>query len=135
MNERQFGRIWVKLPVEYSAGSSNCRIGYSSNLSPCGAMLNIHERLGVNQRIDLAIFASLGARIETIKLQSQIVWVDDAAQEGRFLFGAQFVDPTATEIEKLARVFEECSIGGPTRDVPTPGGGNNVSEYQNYPRA
>ena len=110
MNERQYQRISLKLPVEYSAGSSKSRgTGYVSNLSPGGVMLSIRERLNVHQQVELAIFASMGTNMEAIKVHSKIVWADDTAQEGMFIFGAKFVDQAVAEKAKLTRVFEELS--------------------------
>ena len=110
MNERQYSRISLKFPVEYSAGNSKSSgTGYASNLSPGGVLLSVRERLNVHQQIELAIFASMGPKMETIKVHSKIVWADDSAHEGMYLFGAKFVDSSASEKAKLTRVFEELS--------------------------
>jgi hypothetical protein len=113
MDARRYARTWLTLPVEYSTNSSRHQIGHTSNLSLGGAMLTLHERLDVGQSFDVAIFVSLGTKVETIALDFTGVWMDGAAQEGAFSYGARFVGPSETDRETLTRVFDELNADQP----------------------
>ena len=105
---RKHTRALLHLPVEYYATSPKApRLGHTSDLSPDGVLLNIPERLDVGQLIKLAIFVSMGKTLETIEVNSQVVWVASAEKEGGFRSGLKFTDLSANDRNKLKKFFEE----------------------------
>jgi hypothetical protein len=129
MNERQYTRIWLNLPVEYSFGiSRSCGTGFVSNLGPGGVRLSSHDKLNLHQHVDLEIFVSLGTNMEAIKFHTKVVWADGAAQKGMFLSGTKFIDPSDADRDKLARVIDEFSAGNPPAALSARG---RVNESRN----
>jgi c-di-GMP-binding flagellar brake protein YcgR len=70
-------------------------------------MLNIPERLKIGQPIKLAIFFALGAKLEAVKVNSQVVWVDEALSNGGFRSGVKFLNLSAADKNKLQKFFEK----------------------------
>lgn len=104
---RNHPRALLNLPVEYYATNPQMpRLGHTSDLSPGGVMLNIPERLDVGQLIKLAIFVYLDKTVETIEVNSQVVWVAGAGKEGGFRSGVKFTDLSANDRHKLEKFFE-----------------------------
>ncbi|HYB21613.1 MAG TPA: PilZ domain-containing protein [Thermodesulfobacteriota bacterium] len=103
---RQHPRVSLNLPIEYYASNHTPHPGRTCNLSPGGVMLNISERLGSGQQIKLAIFFCLGARIEAVKVNSQVVWVDGDHYNGGFRAGVKFIDLSPKDKNKLQKFFE-----------------------------
>ncbi len=105
---RKHPRALLNLPVEYYATNPQMpRLGHTSDLSPGGVMLNIPERLDVGQLIKLAIFVYLDKTVETIQVNSQVVWVGGAEKEGGFRSGVKFTDLSANDRQKLEKFFEQ----------------------------
>jgi c-di-GMP-binding flagellar brake protein YcgR len=104
---RKHPRASLNLPVEYYATNpQNPRLGHTFDLSPGGVMLNIPEKLDVGQLIKLAIFVYLDKTVETIQVNSQVVWVAGAEKEGEFRSGVKFTDLSANDRHKLEKFFE-----------------------------
>jgi c-di-GMP-binding flagellar brake protein YcgR len=104
---RKHPRAALNLPVEYYATNpQNPRLGHTSDLSPGGVMLNIPEKLDVGQLIKLAIFVYLDKTVETIQVNSQVVWVAGAEKEGGFRSGVKFTDLSSNDRHKLEKFFE-----------------------------
>jgi len=103
---RQHPRVFLNLPIEYYASNQTPHPGRTCNLSPGGVMLNISERLGSGQQIKLAIFFCMGARVEAVKVNSQVVWIDGDHHNGGFRAGVKFIDLSPKDQNKLQRFFE-----------------------------
>jgi c-di-GMP-binding flagellar brake protein YcgR len=105
---RKHPRALLHLPVEYYATNPQTpRLGHTSDLSPDGVLLNIPEKLDVGQSIELAIFVYVGKTVETIKVNSQVVWVAGREKDGSFRSGVKFTDLSANDRNKLEKFFEE----------------------------
>jgi c-di-GMP-binding flagellar brake protein YcgR len=105
---RPHPRALLYLPVEYRGNSpKSLRFGHTSDLSRDGVRLNLSERLSIGQRINLSIFVSLGKAVEAIKVNSQVVWVLDAGEDGGFRSGVKFIDLSASDRKKLEKFFEK----------------------------
>jgi len=70
-------------------------------------MLNIPERLDVGQLIKLAIFVYLDKTVETIMVNSEVVWVAGREKDGSFRLGMKFTDLSSNDRLKLEKFFEE----------------------------
>lgn len=104
---RKHPRAPLNLPVEYYATNPKTpRLGHTSDLSPDGVMLNIPERLDVGQLIKLAIFVYLDKTVETIMVNSQVVWVAGTEKEGGFRSGMKFTDLSANDRNILEKFFD-----------------------------
>jgi len=104
---RKHPRAPLNLPVEYYATNPKTpRLGHTSDLSPDGVMLNIPERLDVGQLIKLAIFVYLDKAVETIMVNSQVVWVAGTEKEGGFRSGMKFTDLSANDRNILEKFFD-----------------------------
>jgi c-di-GMP-binding flagellar brake protein YcgR len=104
---RKHPRAPLNLPVEYYASSpKKPRLGHTSDLSPDGVLLNIPEKLDVGQSIKLEIFVYLDKTVETIKVNSQVVWVAGREKDGSFRSGVKFTDLSANDRHKLEKFFE-----------------------------
>ena len=105
---RKHPRALLNLPVEYYATNPKApRLGHTSDLSPDGVLLNIPEKLDIGQSIKLAIFVSLDKTVETIQVNSQVVWVAGPEQEGIFRLGMKFTDLSPNDRHKLEKFFEQ----------------------------
>ena len=100
-------RVLLNLPIEYLVNNKVPRVGYTFNVSPGGVMVNVPEKLGKGQLINLAIFFSLGSTLEAIKVSSQVVWVDDTKKDGSYRSGIKFIDLSAKDKSKLQKFFEK----------------------------
>ncbi len=69
-------------------------------------MLNIPERLSCGQQVKLAIFFCLGPRIEAVKANSQVVWIDGTKSDRGFRSGMKFIDLSPKDKGKLHKFFE-----------------------------
>jgi len=107
-NGRKHPRASLNLPVEYYASNpKKPRLGHTSDLSPDGVLLNIPEKLDIGQPIKLAIFVYLDKAVETIKVNSQVVWVAGREKDGSFRSGVKFIDLSSSDRHKLEKFFEE----------------------------
>jgi c-di-GMP-binding flagellar brake protein YcgR len=107
-NDRKHPRALLNLPVEYYATNPKApRLGHTSDLSPDGVLLNIPEKLDIGQSIKLAIFVYLDKTVETIEVNSQVVWVAGREKDGSFRSGVKFTDLSANDRHKLEKFFEE----------------------------
>ncbi len=104
---RQHPRVVLELPVEYHTHNQVPRPGHTYNLSRGGVMLNLPEKLPVGQGIQLAIFFSLGAQMETIQADSRVVWVSPGEKEGSYRSGAIFTHLSQSDEGKLHRFFDK----------------------------
>ncbi len=104
---RQSPRVFLNLPIEYYANNHPPRSGHTYNLSPNGVMLNIPERLEIGQPIKLVIFFAVGAKLEAVKVNSQVVWVDEAFSNGGYRSGVKFLNLSAADKNKLQKFFEK----------------------------
>jgi c-di-GMP-binding flagellar brake protein YcgR len=105
---RKHPRTTLNLPVEYYATNPKTpRVGHTSDLSPDGVLLNIPEKLDIGQSIKLAIFVYLDKTVETIKVNSQVVWVAGREKDGSFLSGVKFIDLSSNDRHKLEKFFED----------------------------
>jgi c-di-GMP-binding flagellar brake protein YcgR len=105
---RKHPRALLNLPVEYYATNPTApRLGHTSDLSPGGVLLNIPEKLAIGQSINLAIFVSLDKTLETIKVNSQVVWVAGVEPDGSFRSGMKFTDLSANDRHKLEKFIEK----------------------------
>ncbi len=106
-DQRKEPRVQLNLPIDYNAEkSSTIRPGYTTNVSPGGVQLNVAERFDIGQKLDLRIFFAFGPQLETIKVNSRVVWVDPEEKEGGFRSGLKFLDLSATDKKRLGRLFE-----------------------------
>ena len=104
---RKEPRALLNLPIDYNAEkSSSFRPGYTTNVSPGGVQLNVAERFDIGQRINLRIFFAFGPELETIKVNSRVVWVDRVEKEGSYRSGVKFLDLSSTDKKRLGRLFE-----------------------------
>ena len=106
-DERKEPRVLLNLPIDYNAEkSSTFRPGYTTNLSPAGGLLNVAERFDIGQKINLRIFFVFGPELETIKVNSRVVWVDRVEKEGNYRSGVEFLDISPTDKKRMERLFE-----------------------------
>jgi hypothetical protein len=105
--ERRHPRVILNLPIEYSSGRTHRpRAGHTFNLSPDGVMVNLPERLDIGQQIGLSIFFSFGQRVEWVRVNSQVIWVDSIQQAGSYRSGIKFIDLSSHDRSKLEKFFE-----------------------------
>lgn len=103
---RKYPRSLLTLPIEYYANNPEIpRLGHTYNLSSGGVMLNLPEQLRIGQLISLAIFFSFGPSLDTIKVNSQVVWVDENQRDGNYRYGVKFVDLTTMDRSKLEKIL------------------------------
>ncbi len=105
LGSRQYSRVILNLPIEYYTNGHLLRYGHTYNLSPGGGMLNIPERLKIGQAMKLAIFFAPDAKLEAVKVNSQLVWVHDTHNNGGYRSGVKFLDLSAADRNKLQKFF------------------------------
>lgn len=104
---RKHPRVILNLPIEYFSGPTRRpRPGHTFNLSPDGVMVNLPERLDIGQQIGLSIFFSFGQRVEWVRVNSQVIWVDSEQQGGSYRSGIKFIDLSSQDLSRLEKFFE-----------------------------
>ena len=104
---RKHPRVILNLPIEYSsAHAHNPRPGHTCNLSPDGVMVNLPERLDIGQQIGLSIFFSFGQKVDWVRVNSQVIWVDPEQQGGSYRSGCKFIDLSSHDRSKLEKFFK-----------------------------
>ncbi|HSR10503.1 MAG TPA: PilZ domain-containing protein [Thermodesulfobacteriota bacterium] len=103
---RQHPRVFLELPIQYRFSGRAARNGQTYNVSQGGVMVDIREKLEIGQGIELAIFFSLGPKVDTIKTDSRVVWVSDGDKKGTFRSGVKFTDVSAADKTKINKIVE-----------------------------
>ncbi len=104
---RKHPRVILNLPIEYSSGHTRkSRPGHTCNLSPDGVMVNLPERLDIGQQIGLSIFFSFGKKVDWVRVNSQVIWVNPEQQGGSYRSGIKFIDLSSHDRSKLEKFFE-----------------------------
>jgi len=100
---RKYPRFDVYWPIQYNpTGSSVNHLGRVTNLSEGGMVIQSSGRMEIGQRLKSKVSFILGAQINTIEMQAEVVWRDamrEALTDHRC--GAKFLGLSPTDKSKL----------------------------------
>ena len=104
LEKRKYPRFSVDLPVEYfRVESSIGTAGRTLDISESGLLINFPEKMEIGQRLSIKLFLSMGSKLITIKILSEVAWVEICVEQdwGEYRTGVKFVDISAEDMAKL----------------------------------
>ena len=112
LERRKFPRFSVDLPIEYQridkpTGSH----GRALDISEGGLLIYFPERMEIGQHLRLRLFFSIGSKLSTIELLSEVAWVEIhiGGDWGDFRTGVRFVDISPDDMTKLKNLLTSFS--------------------------
>ena len=100
---RRYRRVDINLPIEIEYDQIKSSITHTGNISMDGLLIYLPEETVVSQHLRLKLFFSLGSRLNTIKVLSEVVWMDNHLSkdlEG-YPYGVKFIDISPEDRSKL----------------------------------
>ena len=112
---RRYPRFDIHLPIEYYRIKSS--ITHTGNLSEGGMLIYSPKETDVSQHVRLKLYFSLGPAVNTIKVLTEVVWMDTPLSKDReyYQYGVKFVDISPKDKTKL-RIFLR-SLSSPLDDM------------------
>jgi len=112
---RRYPRFDIHLPIEYYRIKSS--ITHTGNLSEGGMLIYSPKETDVSQHVRLKLYFSLGPAVNTIKVLTEVVWMDTLLSKDReyYQYGVKFVDISPKDKTKL-RIFLR-SLSSPLDDM------------------
>ncbi len=106
---RRYPRFDIHLPIEYYQIKSS--ITHTGNISKGGLLIYFPEEMGVSQYLRLKLFFSLGSELNTIKVLTEPVWMDDhlSKDQERYRYGLKFIDISSEDATKLRNFLGSLS--------------------------
>jgi hypothetical protein len=101
---RKYPRFSVYWPVQFHPmGSSLSHQGRVTNLSEGGMLIQSPGQVEIGQHLRSKVSFILGAQINTIEMQAEVVWRDNGLGKGLgdYQCGAKFLDISTTDKTKL----------------------------------
>jgi hypothetical protein len=109
--KRRHPRFLLHLPIEYYRVNSDFNSpGYTSNASKSGLMVNLPEQMDIGQYLKITLFFSFGSDLDSINMLSQVVWTDQAGEDGSYRSGVRFVDVTSEDMNRLETLLKKLSL-------------------------
>ena len=102
--KRKYPRYSVDLPVEYSRVESPVgTAGRALDISESGLLIYFPEQMKIGQRLSLKLFLSMGSKLMSIEILSEVAWVEICVERdwGEYRTGVKFVDTSADDMAKL----------------------------------
>jgi len=102
--KRKYPRFSVNLPVEYFlVESSFGTAGRALDISESGLLIYFPEQMEIGQRLSLKLFLSIGSKLITIEILSEVAWVEICVERdwGDYRTGVKFVDISPDDMTKL----------------------------------
>lgn len=112
---RRYPRFDIHLPIEYYQIKSS--ITHTGNISEGGLLIYFPEKMDVSQYLRVKLFFSLGSELNTIKVLTEPVWMDNHLskdQEG-YPYGLKFIDISPEDVTKLRNFLG--SLSSPLDDM------------------
>ncbi len=104
LEKRKYPRFSVDLPVEYyRVESSIATEGRALDVSESGLLIYFPERMEIGQRLNLKLFLSVGSKLNTIEMVSEVAWVEMGIDKnsGEHRTGVKFVEISPDDMTKL----------------------------------
>ncbi len=104
LEKRKYPRFTVDLPVEYyRVEPSIATAGRVVDISVGGLLIYFPEQMEIGQRLSLKLFLSVGSKLITIDLLSEVAWVEMRLEGdwGDYRTGVKFIDISPGDIAKL----------------------------------
>ena len=104
LEKRKYPRFSVNLPVEYSRVESSIgTAGRALDISEGGLLIYFPEQMEIGQRLSLKLFLSIGSKLNTIEILSEVAWVELHIGEdwSDYRTGLRFVDIAPGNMTKL----------------------------------
>ena len=104
LEKRKYPRFSVNLPVEYSRVESSIgTTGRVLDISEGGLLIYFPEQMEIGQRLSLKLFLSIGSKLNTIEILSEVAWVELHIGEdwSDYRTGLRFVDIAPGNMTKL----------------------------------
>ena len=100
---RKHPRFSVGLPIEYCRmTSSKTRPGHTVNVSEDGLMVSLSEQIDIGENLDMRLYFSWGADLNTITTIVQVIWVaNEEKEDGHYRYGVNFIDISPEDMDRL----------------------------------
>jgi len=103
--KRRHPKFSVTLPIEYwQNDKSKSRVGRTIDVSEGGLLVHLSEPMEIGQILELTIFMTSGAVLDSIKglVRVEVVLQDTSLrEEGGYRIGVKFVDISTEDMHKL----------------------------------
>ncbi len=116
---RKYPRVDIDLPIRYSqADEFGSRYGRAMNVSEGGLLVYSPEQMDIDQLLKSKIFFLLDSKLDTIEMETQVVWTDLDLNEawGDYRSGLRLIDISAGDMRKLNNLLLNLH-----RDAPAAG--------------
>jgi hypothetical protein len=100
---RKQPRFAAGLPIEYCRmNSSKTRPGHTVNVSEDGLMVSLSEQIDIGENLDMRLYFSWGADLNTITAIVQVIWVaNEEKEDGYYRYGVSFIDISPEDMDRL----------------------------------
>ncbi len=118
LEKRKYPRFSVDLPVEYHRiDSSIITAGRATDVSEGGLLIYFPERMEIGQRLNLKLFLSMGSKLNTIEMDSEVAWVEVRIAEDseEYRTAVKFVEIFPDDMTKLKEFLTSLSLPQYTR--------------------
>ena len=87
----------------YRIDSSTGTFGRALDISEGGLLIYFPEKMEIGQRLSLKLFLSMGSKLITIEILSEVAWVELRIGEdwGDYRTGVKFVDISPDDMAKV----------------------------------
>jgi hypothetical protein len=112
---RGYPRFDIHLPIEYYQIKSS--MTHTGNISEGGSLIYFPKETDVRQYLRLKLFFPLGPELNTIKVLTEAVWMDNHLSEDQeyYPYGVKFVDISPEDRTKLRNFLR--SLSSPLDDM------------------
>jgi len=112
---RGYPRFDIHLPIEYYQNKSS--MTHTGNISEGGSLIYFPKETDVRQYLRLKLFFPLGPELNTIKVLTEAVWMDNHLSEDQeyYPYGVKFVDISPEDRTKLRNFLR--SLSSPLDDM------------------
>jgi hypothetical protein len=107
---REYPRLDIHLPIEYD--QINSSIANTGNISMGGLLIFLPKETVVSQHLRLKLFFSLGSELNTIKVLTEVVWMDNHFSEDLegYPHGLKFIEISPEDRTKLRNLLNYLSF-------------------------
>ena len=110
--KRRHPRFTVDLPLEYSRIEASIpETGRAVNASEGGLLVYFPEEVKVGDRIQIKLFFTIGAELNTVETTVEVAWVDIhlGKEWGDYRSGVRFIDIRPEDLNKLKNFLRQLS--------------------------
>jgi c-di-GMP-binding flagellar brake protein YcgR len=112
LERRRNPRFPIRLPIEYyRANSPINQTGEALDASESGLQILLPEQMEIGQRLNMKLFFSSGAELNSVEVLAEVVWINTELGEGEKLYrsGVRFINISPEGMTKLKNCLASLS--------------------------